>query len=210
MIAGIMLLTNKEIRLGDIVQITISPNLAYFGRIEEINLRFTVMRTFDLRQIVLPNMVLITSSIQTYSAEEVVRLSTIVQVHYDTDLDFATQVMTQAINSCPCVVQPERTLVLTDNLGESGIDMKCLFYIDPNAGLLIEQVIGMVNERIMNYTRANAITIPYPHTTLTLNRKDPHLVQGVNQLIMQKAGTNSPNQPKQTPPRTPNSPSSNS
>lgn len=92
------------------------PQTNYFGRIEEINLRYTIMRTFDLRQIIVPNMVLITASIQTFSTEEIVRLETVVQVHYDTDLDFATDVFTQAINSSPYVMTPEKTLVLTNNL----------------------------------------------------------------------------------------------
>jgi len=144
------------------------------------------LRTFDLKQVVLPNMVLITSSIQTYSSEEIIRLSTNIQVHYDTDLDFATEVFTQAINSCDCILTPEKTLVLTNNLWDSWIDMKCLFYINPNAWLLIEQIIGIINERIMIYSRSNKIRIPYPHTTLSLNWKDPNLMSWLNELVMKK------------------------
>lgn len=192
MIAGIMLLTNKEIKLGDIVQIDIDGTTSYFGRMEEINLRFSVLRTFELKQIILPNMVLINSAMQTYSAEEVIRLETIVQVHYDSDLDFATNVFTAAVNSCSCVITPEKTRVLTENLGESGIDMRCMFYVNPNSWLLIEQIMGMVNERIMNYAKANGIRIPYPHTTLTMNWKDPMLLQGINELVMNTKSTPRP------------------
>lgn len=88
-------MTNKEIHLGDIVQIDLDATTSYFGRIEEINLRYTVLRTFDLKQVILPNMVLINASIQTYSTEEIVRLETIVQVHYDTDLEYAIRVFTE-------------------------------------------------------------------------------------------------------------------
>lgn len=190
MIAWMMLLTNKEIKLWDIVQIDIDSTTSYFGRMEEINLRYSVLRTFELKQIVLPNMVLINSAMQTYSAEEVIRLETIVQVHYDSDLEFATNVFTQAVNSCSCVITPEKTRVLTENLGESWIDMRCMFYVNPNSWLLIEQIMGMVNQKIMNYSKANNVVIPYPHTTLTLNWKDPKLLQGINELIMNKPAKN--------------------
>ena len=186
MIAGIMLLTNKDVRLGDIVEITLDSSTTYFGRIEEINLRYTVIRTFELKQVVIPNMMLISASIQTYSTEELVRLETIVQVHYDTDLDFATEVFREAINSCEYVITKDKTVVLTNNLGESGIDMRCMFYINPNSWLLIEQLKGLIHEKIMKYARSNKIKIPYPHTTLTFDLNDPVLVKGVNELIMKK------------------------
>ncbi len=208
MIAGIMLLTNKEIHLGDIVQIDLDATTSYFGRIEEINLRYTVLRTFDLKQVILPNMVLINASIQTYSTEEIVRLETIVQVHYDTDLEYAIRVFTEWVNSCPYVTNPEKTMVITQNLWESGIDMKCLFYIDPNAGLLIEQIIGLINERLTNYARANGIRIPYPHTTLTIDTKNAaNFLAGINQLIMKQdispARSKKITQQQELPPQTP-------
>ena len=43
---------------------------------------------------------------------------------------------------------------------------------------------GIINESIVKYTRSNNITIPYPHTTLTVDRKDKNLMQGINELIM--------------------------
>jgi len=181
-----MLLTNKDVRLWDIVQIDIDSTSSYFGRIEEINLRYTVLRTFDLKQVVIPNIVLISASIQTYSTEEVIRLETYVQVHYDTDLDFATKVFREAINSSQYVITKGKTVVLTENLWASWIDMRCMFYINPNSWLLIEQLTGLVNQQIMKYAKSSNIKIPYPHTTLTLDMNDPNLIHWINEMIMKK------------------------
>lgn len=86
--------------------------------------------------------------------------------------------------------------------------MKCLFYIDPNAGLLIEQIIGLINERLTNYARANGIRIPYPHTTLTIDTKNAaNFLAGINQLIMKQdispARSKKITQQQELPPQTP-------
>lgn len=181
MIAGIMLLSMKEVKLGDIIQIKVDST-EYFGRVEEINIRTTTVRTFDMKQVVLPNIKLIESPIQTYSSEEIVRLETLVEVHYNTDLEQATQVFLAAVNSCNFIADPSRTVVLTDSFGASGIAMKCLFFVDPNCGWSIPQIVGYVNHVIINYARANHIKIPYPHTTLQADTGWKDLLTNVNTL----------------------------
>jgi len=75
MIAGMMMLYTKEFKLGDIVEVY--ADQTYFGRIEEITIRYTIIRTLDLRQVVLPNMTLITVPIKTFSSEDLVKLTAI-------------------------------------------------------------------------------------------------------------------------------------
>ncbi|MBU0626136.1 mechanosensitive ion channel family protein [Patescibacteria group bacterium] len=53
--------------------VEINADQLYFGRIEEITIRYTVIRTLDLRQVVIPNTTLISTPIKTFSAEELVR-----------------------------------------------------------------------------------------------------------------------------------------
>lgn len=38
----------------------------------------------------------------------------------------------------------------------------------------------------MEYTRANNITIPYPHTTINIETGNQDIAQGINELILQK------------------------
>ena len=126
------------------------------------------MRTFDLRQIVIPNTLLIDSPIKTFSAEEIVRMETVIGVHYDTDLELAQQVVEQAIKSLPFLKVPERAVVMVDDFADSSIQIKCLFFVDPNTGMLQDYIISEANRIIFSYCKANKITIPYPHTTISL------------------------------------------
>ena len=125
-----MILSTRQIKIGDIIEVT-DNNETFFGRIEEITIRNTVIRTLDMRQVVLPNMTIISKPIKTYSAEEIVRLDSEVQVDYTTDLDLAQKVMVEAINTLPFVIEQERTKTIVRSFDDSGITVKYYFYFDP-------------------------------------------------------------------------------
>jgi len=78
-------LTNKEFRLGDIIEVDYDQN-TYFGRIEEITIRYTVIRMFDLRKVIIPNIDMVMNPVRTYDGEDLVRLETSFTVHYSTDV----------------------------------------------------------------------------------------------------------------------------
>lgn len=173
MIAGIMILTTKELKLWDVIEV----DGTYFGRIEEITVRYTTIRTVDLRQVVLPNTTLISTAIKTYSAEESVKLKSNIGVHYDTDLEFASKVIIQAINSLPFIKDgAKKTKVYVTNFWDSAIELSAFYYVDPLTWLVPEYAMGEVNQRINEYLKSNNIVIPYPHTTLTVDKNDKALL----------------------------------
>jgi small conductance mechanosensitive channel len=147
MIAGVMILNIKELKLGDIIEIDGKPG--YFGKIEEITIRYTIIRTLDLRQVVIPNMELMTNPIKTYSSEELIKLNTMIPVPYDQDLDVAMKVMLEAVNAMELVHQKESTKVFVMEYGDAGVELKVFFWIDPNCGMPMDYIIGDVNAAII-------------------------------------------------------------
>lgn len=172
MIAWIFLLTMKEIKLGDVV--IIHGPKEYFGTIEEITIRTTAIRTFDLKQVIVPNILLIDCPIQTYSAEEIVKLTTTIGVHYDSDLAKACSVVTAGVNSCPFILNPTKTQTLVASFDESCITLVCHFFVNPRNGWVQDQLIGYVNHVILSYCKVNGIVIPYPHRVIVSHDK-PYL-----------------------------------
>ena len=170
MAAGIMILYTKEFKLWDIVEIQASQT--YFGRIEEITVRYTIIRTLDLRQVVIPNMTMISVPIKTFSAEETIRLETIAFVHYDTDINKAIEVVKNTVNGFKFVKNKDQTKVFLWNIADSSLDIKCFFYYDPNCWLMPEVAIWYVNEMITKQLEENWIEIPYNHLTLTFDKKN--------------------------------------
>jgi len=171
MIAGIMVLYTKEFKLWDIVEI--NADQVYFGRIEEITIRYTIIRTLDLREVVIPNMTLISVPIKTFSAEDLVKLNFIIWVHYNSDIQKSIEIITNVVNSFDFVKEKENTKVFVTTFGASSIDMKCLFCFDPKCGLLTDYALWAINEQINEEFKKNNINIPYNMVTLNFeNDKD--------------------------------------
>ncbi len=171
-IAGIMILYTKEFKLGDMVEI--EADQAYFGRIEEITIRYTVIRTLDLRQVVLPNMTLITVPIKTYSAEPLVKLTVMQRMDYDSDPTKVIEIMKEAINSIDFVKNKENTKVFVNDRLDSYVEYKSYFEFDPNCGygLLYEVAIAQVSKKIYEAFCANNMYCPYDIKTIDFESKD--------------------------------------
>lgn len=169
MIAGMMMLYTKEFKLGDIVEIY--ADQTYFGRIEEITIRYTIIRTLDLRQVVVPNMTLITVPIKTFSAEDLVKLNTVFEVHYNSDIPKVLKVVTDVINSFSFVKEKENTKVFVSEFGYSNIVIKSFFYFDPKCGIVPDVALGEINGKINEAFKENNIEISYDMVTLTFEDK---------------------------------------
>lgn len=180
MIAWVMILNVKELKLGDIVEIDGRP--PYFGKIEEITIRYTTIRTLDLRQVVIPNMELITNPIKTYSSEEVIKFNTLIPVSYDEDLERAMQVMRDSANALEIVRKKDSTRTFIMQYGEAGVEIKVFFRVDPNCGLPMDYIIGDVNGAIIDWLRKAWIKMPYKHIVATMDRNDTDIMSNVTAI----------------------------
>ena len=169
MFAWIMILYTKEFKMWDIIEIQTWE--WYFWRIEEITIRYTVIRTLDLRQVIIPNMTMISEPIKTFSSEDLVKLNTVVWISYNSDPAKAIEVLKDAINNFDFVKSKENTTAYVLNFGESTIDIKCLFCFDPNCGIIWEVAIWEINERIPEVFKENWIDFSYPHITVNFENK---------------------------------------
>ena len=169
MFAGIMILYTKEFKMWDIIEIQTWE--WYFWRIEEITIRYTVIRTLDLRQVIIPNMTMISEPIKTFSSEDLVKLNTVVWISYNSDLTKAIEVLKDTINTFDFVKSKENTTAYVLNFGESTIDIKCLFCFDPNSGIIWEVAVWQINERIPKAFKENWIHFSYPHVTVNFENK---------------------------------------
>jgi len=177
MLAWIFILTTKDYTLWDLIKV--EWWLWYFGYIEEITIRYTVLREFNNQKVIIPNLTLISSPIKTFTTEEFIRFDTMVSVHYDTDLEKTKDLILQAVNKLKFVVEKEKTIITTHKFADSWIDLKILFFIDPNAWLWWPVAISLVNDAIKKVLEKNNINISYPHTVFTVDTNDQWLLKTI-------------------------------
>ena len=97
LISGVALAVYRPIRIGDTIKIEDE-----FGIIEDITLRHTVLLTWDLTRIVIPNEKLDQMTLVNYTLTDqllLVRLE--FGVSYDTDLDLAKELILEEAWRCP-------------------------------------------------------------------------------------------------------------
>ena len=125
-ISGFTILLDKSVQIGDILTIG-----EHYGIVNSIQSRYTVLRKLDGVEVIIPNETLIAENIVNHtSSDRKVRVAIDIQIGYNSSVDEATKIMLSCCNAQERVIKenPEPTVYLM-NFGESGIDLKLVFFI---------------------------------------------------------------------------------
>lgn len=129
-----MIFTTKEYQPGSIVYIKLGKQ-EILGKIEEINMKDTIIRGFDFRRIVVPNSKFVNSLIKTYSLESVLKLDIELNVDINLDIEKVLDVTIAKVNSYDFVMYKEYTQALIDSFDQKTCKLKVSFCFNPNAGI---------------------------------------------------------------------------
>lgn len=121
--AGVLLISREPFRSGD--QIALGD---VRGTVDEINLRETVVRTFDGRRVLIPNSVMSSGVVTVQTGYEKVRTSVVVGVAYDADLERARSTALTAVKDLPSVAENPAPQALITELGSSTINIELRFW----------------------------------------------------------------------------------
>lgn len=163
LLAGVLILLTRPFRIGD--QIVSGP---HEGTVEDIQVRATLLRTYDNRQIVIPNSELYTNRVVVNTAYDHRRLNVTVAIGYGDDLEKARSVILKALEGLDEVRQDPSPAVLVREFGDYSMMLEVRFWIDPpirrEAVLAEDQVLSAIKPAL---ARAG-ISIPYPTRQLLL------------------------------------------
>lgn len=91
-ISGIFISFRRPISIGDIVKIG-----DYMGKVKEINLRDTIILTFQGQMVIIPNKIVFQNPIENYSLLGKRRLDLTVGISYDADLENVEKITLDAV-----------------------------------------------------------------------------------------------------------------
>lgn len=164
-ISGIFISFRRPIRIGDIVKLQ-----DYMGTVEDINLRDTVVLTFQGQRVIIPNKEVFQNPIENYSLLGKRRMDLLVGISYGDDLEKVKRVVLEAVQKVTVKTDDEITFFY-DEFGDSSINFQVRIWIKhPSQPIWLQ---GR-SEAIMNIKRAfdeNDITIPFPIRTLDFGIK---------------------------------------
>jgi small-conductance mechanosensitive channel len=156
-VSGFVILFERSLRIGDTVKVD-----NFEGVVTDIKTRYTLIRSNNGREAIVPNEKVITERVENLSlADPRVLLSTEVTVGYDSDVEQVQRILCEAATSSPRVLRDPGPAALLQRLGADGLEFLLVFWIeDPANGQ--SNVKSEVNLRILKGLRTAGIEIPFP------------------------------------------------
>ncbi|NHX36857.1 MULTISPECIES: mechanosensitive ion channel family protein [Halolamina] len=160
-VAGVFIIKDKPFEVGDWIEWSGNS-----GRVEQIDLRVSTVRTFDNERITVPNSDLANNAITNPVAYERLRQKFVFGIGYDDDIDLAREAIVEEIGAVDGVLdEPEPTTRVTE-LGDSAVGIQARFWIDnPDRGDYVavrSDAVQQVKERFDD----EGIDMPYVHRQL--------------------------------------------
>jgi len=163
-ISGMILLLDRSLAIGDYIEMEDGR----MGTIRELNMRFTMLETYDGKEIMVPNEKFITTSFVNWThTNKKQRYSIDLQVAYSTDLHKLFTLLREVVSSHPKVLSGPNLPIeeVPDaeikSFGDSGVNILIEFWmegIDDGE----HRVGGDLLLMIWDALKENQIEIPYP------------------------------------------------
>lgn len=166
LIAGIAMGVRKPFQIGDVIEAD-----GVFGTVKTINLRNTLVENFYGQLDIVPNKVLFRNTLRNYSTTGERRVEVPVGISYADDIQKASEVLVEAINSLEFIAKKDETAVYAESFGDSSINLLVWAWIDYPGHVGFMQARHELVVTINNTLSDNDILIPFPIRTLDFGIK---------------------------------------
>jgi small-conductance mechanosensitive channel len=165
-ISGIILAFNRPFEVNDTIRV-----VGHFGKVKSLQFRYTHVKTFDGKDVYIPNSDVLTQPVQNYTADGFIRYDFIVGIAYEDDIEGAKQVIQHTLDNHHLVISDDDhvNFVAEEELAASTVNLRVYFWVntkDFRAGAL--KVRGEVIRDVKNTIDANEYNLPADITEIRL------------------------------------------
>ncbi|MDX1333593.1 MAG: mechanosensitive ion channel, partial [Robiginitalea sp.] len=167
LVSGVILLFEREVQLGDVIEVN-----DLMGKVTSMGIRSSHIKTFDGAEVIVPNGMLISQEVIDWTlSDKSRRIEIISGVAYGSDVHLVKKLLLQVINEHPEIKPDPEPLVLFNEMGESSLDFRLLFWTAHFEDWLRirSEVIFAVHDILYE----NNIVIPFPQRDLHLKSVEP-------------------------------------
>ncbi len=168
LIGGVMLLMDKSIKPGDIIQVGNT-----YGWVSSLGARYVAVETRDGTEFLIPNEDMITQQVINWShRNDLARIKVQARISYDTDVEHALKLMVMATDKPARVLKRPAPRGLLLGFEESYMELELRFWIrDVQNG--IRNVSSEVMLEIWRLFREHGIRVPMPRRELFVQSLPP-------------------------------------
>ncbi|WP_224484923.1 mechanosensitive ion channel family protein [Robertkochia aurantiaca] len=162
LVSGIILLFERPVQIDDTIEV---GNL--IGKVHSMGIRSSHIHTFDGAEVIIPNGQLISQEVVNWTlSDKTRRIEILSGVAYGSDVYKVQQLLLEAVSKHPDVIKVPTPLVLFNNLGESSLDFRILFWTDRFDEWI--RIRSEVMFAVYDTLTSNGISIPFPQRDLHL------------------------------------------
>ena len=162
--AGFLLIIFRPFKVGDVIEAA-----GVTGKVDEIQIFTTTLRTPDNKTIIVPNGKLGNDNIINYSTQETRRVDITVGVGYDSDLKQVREVLQGIIAADERILEEPEPLIVVGELADSSINFFVRVWVNSAD---YWNVFFDANEAIKTKLDEAGINIPYPTMDVNLRKAD--------------------------------------
>ena len=165
-VSGIIILFERQLRVGDIVTLS---NLS--GTVSRIRIRATTITSFDNKEVVIPNKQFITSAVTNWSlSNTVTKLEFAIGVAYDADTNKAKDILRGIIRRCRDLNRDKKPLVFIKSLDASAVTIMCEVFVNEIGKR--KAVYDYLSTEALRLFRDHDIEIPFDQLDVTIRNLD--------------------------------------
>ena len=169
LISGLILMIERPIRIGDIVEVQ-----SHQGRVEEISNRCVRVRRSDGVDLLVPNSYFLEQPVVNWTlCDEDVRGEVAVGVAYGSPTELVRDLIRRAVDEHPKIRREPPPDVLFEDFGDNALGFRVLFWTPVQRPLDLRRIQSELRFRIDALFREHQITIAFPQRDVHLDTTHP-------------------------------------
>ena len=165
-LAGVILAFNRPFSLFDTIAVQ-----EVMGRVQALNIRTTLVKTFDGKDVYIPNSMILKDKVTNYTRDGFIRQEFLVGIDFEDDVSGASKLILDQIRQEADVLQtaPHEPFVVVDELATSTVNLRVLFWTDSEdyrRGVL--ELRSRVMDRTKTVLAKNGYSLPPDITEIRL------------------------------------------
>jgi small-conductance mechanosensitive channel len=156
-VSGFIILLDRSLSIGDMITVD-----KFYGAVSQINARYTVMKSLDGTETIVPNEMLVSTPVINHSySNTTVQVVLKLSIAYSADVDRALDVLVETATAQPRVLGDPPPSAFITGFGADGIELQVGFWIrDPEAGSL--PIRSEIARTVLKRFKDAGIEIPFP------------------------------------------------
>lgn len=161
-VSGIIILFERQIRVGDIVTIN---NLS--GTVNKIRIRATTVISFDNKEVVIPNREFITTELTNWSlSNTITMIEFAVGIDYNADPVKAKRILEHIVLRCPYLAREKPYKIYVNSMDASAVTLKVEVFVEKIGDR--KNTVDYLNVNTLKRFNEAGINIPFNRLDVTL------------------------------------------